>query len=76
MPTNFRPPVCPRRRPLAFLLPGAFLLALILPAAKPAKARDGSVSKVLQGPENLPSPGIDRCGERGHNGINQSVRVY
>jgi hypothetical protein len=34
---------CRGRRPLAFLLPGAFLLALILPAAKPAKAEEGSI---------------------------------
>lgn len=62
MPKIFHPPVCPRRRPLAFLLPGAFLLALILPAAKPVKARDGSLSPVLQNPENLPPPGLTVAG--------------
>lgn len=43
MPILFRLLGCPGRRPLAFLLPGAFLLALILPAVKPAKAEDGSI---------------------------------
>lgn len=43
MPIVFRPMVRPGRRPLRFLLPGAFLLALILPAAKNAPAQDGSI---------------------------------
>lgn len=43
MSNIFRLRACRGRRPLAFLLPGAFLLALILPAARPAKAEEGSI---------------------------------
>ena len=58
MPNLFRLRACRGRRPFAFLLPGAFLLALILPAAKSAKAAEGSIfvnGDVLE--ELLLSPG-------------------